>query len=231
MYQIIDEKDEQQKYNQIVDKITPQSLGLKPTTDFAQYAQQTLIDENPAKVKEWIDKGSIGVMEAGRRFAYEFDGTYDNVISREEQIAEFRRKHPVTGQIKPHTGVDYAAPMGTPVVALGDGTVISAGWTDNGGGNVIKIKHNSVYTTGYLHLKGFASGIKKGAKVRQGQVIGYVGSTGRSTGPHLDFRVWRNGSPIDPLTMKSPAAEPLPKEYKPKLDSLYNHYISLVNGD
>ena len=142
-----------------------------------------------------------------------------------------RRKHPVTGQIRPHTGVDYAAPMGTPVVALGDGTVISAGWTDNGGGNVIKIKHNSVYTTGYLHLKGFASGIKKGAKVRQGQVIGYVGSTGRSTGPHLDFRVWRNGSPIDPLTMKSPAAEPLPKEYKPKLDSLYNHYISLVNGD
>ncbi|MGN1226204.1 MAG: peptidoglycan DD-metalloendopeptidase family protein [Candidatus Cryptobacteroides sp.] len=142
-----------------------------------------------------------------------------------------RRKHPVTGQIKPHTGVDYAAPLGTPVVALGDGTVISAGWTDNGGGNVIKIKHNSVYTTGYLHLKGFASGIKKGAKVRQGQVIGYVGSTGRSTGPHLDFRVWRNGSPIDPLTMKSPAAEPLPAAYKPELDSLYTHYISLINGD
>ena len=103
MYQIIDEKDEQQKYNQIVDKITPQSLGLKPTTDFAQYAQQTLIDENPAKVKEWIDKGSIGVMEAGRRFAYEFDGTYDNVISREEQIAEFRRKHPVIGESRSRT--------------------------------------------------------------------------------------------------------------------------------
>ena len=140
-----------------------------------------------------------------------------------------RRKHPVTGQIRPHTGVDYAAPMGTPVVALGDGTVLSAGWTDNGGGNMIKIRHNSVYTTGYLHLKGFAKGIKKGAKVKQGQTIGYVGSTGRSTGPHLDFRVWKNGQPIDPLNMKSPAAEPLSQIYKPQLDSLYMHYTQMLS--
>lgn len=142
-----------------------------------------------------------------------------------------RRKHPVTGQIRPHTGVDYAAPKGTPVVALGDGTVLSAAWTNNGGGNMIKIRHNSVYTTGYLHLNGFAKGIRSGVKVKQGQVIGYVGSTGRSTGPHLDFRVWKNGSPIDPLTMKSPAADPLPKQYKPQLDSLYRHYTDIINGD
>lgn len=140
-----------------------------------------------------------------------------------------RRKHPVTGQVRPHTGVDYAAPLGTPVVALGDGTVISAGWTNNGGGNVIKIKHNSTYTTGYLHLKGYATGIKKGAKVKQGQIIGYVGSTGRSTGPHLDFRVWKNGTPIDPLSMKSPAADPLPAKYKPQLDSLYEHYTAILS--
>ena len=140
-----------------------------------------------------------------------------------------RRKHPVTGQVRPHTGVDYAAPMGTPVVALGDGTVISAGWTNNGGGNVIKIKHNSTYATGYLHLKGYAKGIRKGAKVKQGQVIGYVGSTGRSTGPHLDFRVWKNGTPIDPLSMKSPAAEPLPAKYKPQLDSLCSHYTAILS--
>ncbi len=139
-----------------------------------------------------------------------------------------RRKHPVTGQIRPHTGVDYAAPAGTPVVALGDGTVLSAGWTNNGGGNMIKIKHNSVYTTGYLHLQGFAKGIRSGVKVKQGQVIGYVGSTGRSTGPHLDFRVWKNGTPIDPLSMKSPAADPLPSQYKPQLDSLYTYYTQLL---
>lgn len=142
-----------------------------------------------------------------------------------------RRKHPITGQVRPHTGVDYAAPMGTPVVALGDGVVTFAGWTNNGGGNMIKIQHNSVYNTGYLHLKGFASGIKKGKHVTQGQVIGYVGSTGRSTGPHLDFRVWKNGTPIDPLAMKSPAAEPLPSQYKPQLDSLFTTYSNMLNGD
>lgn len=141
------------------------------------------------------------------------------------------RRHPITGQVRPHTGVDYAAPMGTPVVALGDGVVTFAGWTNNGGGNMIKIQHNSVYNTGYLHLKGFASGIKKGKRVVQGQVIGYVGSTGRSTGPHLDFRVWKNGTPIDPLSMKSPAAEPLPSQYKSQLDSLFTTYSNLINGN
>lgn len=140
------------------------------------------------------------------------------------------RKHPVTGKVRPHTGVDYAAPSGTPVHALGDGTVISAGWTTTGGGNVIKIKHNSTYTTGYLHLKGFAKGIKKGVKVSQGQVIGYVGSTGVSTGPHLDFRVWKNGSPIDPLSMKSPDATPLPAKYKPELDSLSTLYKGIFES-
>lgn len=144
----------------------------------------------------------------------------------------YARKHPVTGKVRPHTGVDYAAPAGTPVYALGDGVVLSAGWTTTGGGNVIKIRHNSVYTTGYLHLKGFAKGIKAGAKVKQGQVIGYVGSTGTSTGPHLDFRVWQNGSPIDPLKMKSPAADPLPKQYQPQLDSLCTMYMEMIgNGD
>lgn len=140
----------------------------------------------------------------------------------------YHRKHPVTGKVRPHTGVDYAAPAGTPVHALGDGTVISAGWTNTGGGNVVKIQHNSTYTTAYMHLKGFAKGIRRGAHVYQGQVIGYVGSTGMSTGPHLDFRVWKNGSPIDPLNMHSPAATPLPAEKKPELDSLYNSYLQIL---
>ncbi|MCD8294084.1 MAG: peptidoglycan DD-metalloendopeptidase family protein, partial [Clostridia bacterium] len=102
------------------------------------------------------------------------------------------RRHPVTRKVQPHTGVDYAAPTGTPVVAVGDGRVLSAK-NEGAGGNVIRIKHNSTYTTAYLHLSKYAAGIRAGATVHQGQVIGYVGATGRVTGPHLDFRVWKNG--------------------------------------
>ena len=98
------------------------------------------------------------------------------------------RKHPVHGDVRPHTGVDYAAPTGTPVHAVGDGTVISVGW-GGGGGNTVKIRHNSVYTTAYLHLSKYGPGIKAGVRVTQGQVIGYVGMTGTATGPHLDYRV------------------------------------------
>lgn len=131
----------------------------------------------------------------------------------------YHRKHPVHGDVRPHTGVDYAAPTGTPVVSVGDGTVLSAGW-GGGGGNTIKIRHNSVYTTAYLHLSKFASGIKAGARVRQGQVIGYVGATGTATGPHLDYRVWKNGTPINPLTMEAPPAVPIRSENLPALDSV-----------
>lgn len=120
----------------------------------------------------------------------------------------YARKHPVHGDVRPHTGVDYAAPTGTPVVTIGDGTVISMGW-GGGGGNTVKIRHNSTYTTGYLHLSKYAAGMKVGDHVQQGQVIGYVGATGTATGPHLDFRVWKNGTPINPLTMDSPPADPI----------------------
>lgn len=135
----------------------------------------------------------------------------------------YRRRHPIYGTVRPHTGVDYAAPAGTPVQALGDGVVLSAGW-GGGGGNTVKIRHNSVYTTAYLHLRSYAKGIKAGKRVAQGEVIGYVGSTGASTGPHLDFRVWKNGTPIDPLHMDSPSAEPIKPENKPMLDSLVRKY-------
>lgn len=142
----------------------------------------------------------------------------------------YARKHPVLKIVRPHTGVDYAAPSGTPVVSIGDGVVVSKGWA-GGGGNTLKIKHNSVYTTIYMHLKGYASGIKVGQRVKQGQLIAYVGSTGMSTGPHLDFRVHKNGKPINPLTMESPSIEPVSKNnmesfkdcmagYQCQLDSL-----------
>ncbi len=123
------------------------------------------------------------------------------------------RLHPVLKIRRPHHGIDYAAPTGTPVYALGDGRVIARAYQKRGGGNYIKIKHNSVYTTVYMHLHGFAKGISKGTQVRQGQLIGYVGSTGLSTGPHLDFRVYKNGHPVDPLKIDAPPVNPVKEEH------------------
>ena len=140
----------------------------------------------------------------------------------------YARKHPVTGQVRPHTAVDYAAPTGTPVVAIGDGTVVSAGWA-GGGGNTVKIRHNSVYTTSYMHLSKYGPGIKAGVSVKQGQVIGYVGMTGTATGPHLDFRVYQNGTAINPLTLESPSAEPIKDEFRAALDSTF--HIRLAEMD
>ncbi len=136
------------------------------------------------------------------------------------------RMHPVYHVVRPHHGVDYAAPIGTPVQSIGDGTVIAKGWDKKGGGNYIKIKHNSTYTTTYMHLKGFAKGVSKGAKVKQGQTIGYVGSTGASTGPHLDFRLQKNGTYIDPLKFKSPSAEPVKQENMEVFKQSVNAFIN-----
>lgn len=129
----------------------------------------------------------------------------------------YARRHPITRKVQPHTGVDYAAPKGTPVMSIGDGVVTSMK-NEGAGGNVVRIKHNSVYRTAYLHLSRFASGLKPGKRVRQGEVIGYVGSTGRSTGPHLDFRVWKNDSPINPLKMDSPPAEPVKAGFRTEFE-------------
>ncbi len=119
------------------------------------------------------------------------------------------RLHPVYKVRRPHHGVDYAAPAGTPVVAIADGTVTSKTWDSKGGGNILKIKHANNLTSGYLHLKGYAKGIKSGSRVSQGQVIAYVGNTGASTGPHLDFRLWKGATPIDPLKAPSNPVEPI----------------------
>ncbi len=116
------------------------------------------------------------------------------------------RKHPILGFNKMHRGTDFAAPEGTPIMASGDGKVIRSRWC-GGGGNCIKIKHNSTYTTVYAHLSKFARGIKEGVKVRQGQIIGYVGSTGLSTGPHLHYEVIENGRKINSQTLKLPSGK------------------------
>ncbi len=122
------------------------------------------------------------------------------------------RMHPVLRIRRPHHGVDYAAPKGTPVHTIGSGTVTDVRYA-GGAGRMIKIRHNSTYSTAYLHLSGYAKGIHSGARVQQGQVIGYVGSSGLSTGPHLDFRFYKNGSPVDPLKVESPPSLPVKAEY------------------
>ena len=131
--------------------------------------------------------------------------------SRISSKFSYSRLHPVHKVRRPHTGVDYAAPKGTPVVAGADGVVTFKGW-GGGGGNTLKIKHAGGYTTGYLHLNGFAKGIHQGSHVSQGQLIGYVGSTGTSTGPHLDYRVWKGKNPIDPLKIPQEPSEPIKAE-------------------
>ena len=118
------------------------------------------------------------------------------------------RKHPIDGFNKMHRGTDFAAPMGTPIMASGDGLIKKAGWC-GGGGNCVVIKHNSTYKTVYAHMSKFASGIRSGVRVKQGQTIGYVGSTGKSTGPHLHYEVIVNGKKINSQTLKLPSGKVL----------------------
>ncbi len=145
------------------------------------------------------------------------------------------RKHPIDGFNKMHKGTDFAAPMGTPIMASGDGVVKKASWC-GGGGNCVVIKHNSTYQTVYAHMSKFASGIRSGVRVKQGQVIGFVGSTGKSTGPHLHYEVIVNGKKINSQTLKLPSGKILKGEermvfetHKIKLDVLKSEKIIGLN--
>ena len=129
------------------------------------------------------------------------------------------RLHPILKIRRPHLGVDYAAPTGTPVVSIGSGTVTFSGWK-GGFGRLVEVKHNNSYATMYAHLSGFGSGVRRGARIAQGQVVGYVGASGLATGPHLDFRVKKGGTFVDPLGIKSPPAQPIPAAYA----SAYGEY-------
>ncbi len=127
------------------------------------------------------------------------------------------RLHPILRIRRPHYGVDYAAPAGTPVHAIGDGKVTSVR-IDNGSGRIVRIQHNSVYATAYMHLSRFGEGISQGVFVKQNQIIGYVGTSGLSTGPHLDFRFYKNGSPVDPLKVEAPPVEPVSEENRARFE-------------
>lgn len=131
--------------------------------------------------------------------------------------------HPILKYRRPHLGVDYAAAVGTPVYTVGDG-VVDRIWKTKEGGRQIRIKHNSTYSTLYCHLSAYAKNIKTGKKVKQGDVIAYVGKTGLATGPHLDFRFYRNGKAIDPLKVKSEAVKPIDSAYRFIFDSIVSRY-------
>ena len=141
-----------------------------------------------------------------------------------------RRFHPILKIYRPHLGIDYAAPPGTPVVTVGDGEVIYAGW-DRGFGRIVKVRHNAVYVTTYGHLSRFARGIRKGKRVRQGQVIGYVGSSGLATGPHLDYRLLRRGRYVNPLTVDLPAADPVKKKYRSAFRDVVLENLGLLDEE
>ena len=130
--------------------------------------------------------------------------------SRISSKYNLRRKHPIYKRTMPHLGTDYAAPYGTPIYAVADGYISRKGRT-KGNGNFVKIKHDKTYSTQYLHMQSFAKGLDKGDHVKQGQVIGYVGSTGAATGPHVCYRFWKNGKQVNPLVQNLPPPEPLPE--------------------
>ncbi|MEM9990345.1 MAG: peptidoglycan DD-metalloendopeptidase family protein [Bacteroidota bacterium] len=154
----------------------------------------------------------------------EFEGYYDEngspmkkgflrspvKYSRISSRYNLRRFHPVLKRVKAHLGTDYAAPYGTPILAVGNGVIERIGYT-RGNGRFIKVRHDDTYQTQYLHMQKFADGMAKGTQVKQGQVIGYVGSTGLATGPHVCFRFWKNGKQVNHLALKFPPAKPLPE--------------------
>lgn len=190
-----------------------------------RYANGEFIGLGDIKAAEFQHKGKVFrayYFDNGDREGY-FDKN-GNSLQKELLKAPFRysqrissgftrnRFHPILRQNRPHYGTDYAAPTGTPVIAVGDGVVIEA-QRRGGNGNIVQIRHNSTYTTAYLHLNGFASGIRRGVEVKQGDVIGYVGQTGLATGPHLCYRMYVNDRPVNSQRIDLPASESLEKNF------------------
>lgn len=157
------------------------------------------------KITDYFDETGMSLRKAFLQAPLKF--------SRISSGYTMRRFHPVQKRYKAHLGTDYAAPTGTPIMSVGDGTVIEARYSKYNG-NYVKVKHNGTYTTQYLHMSKIASGMKPGQRVKQGDVIGYVGSTGLATGPHVCFRFWKNGKQVDHRKEKLPASDPIKPEYK-----------------
>jgi len=178
---------------------------------FVQDSVESYFDQDGNSMRRQFLKAPVRYSRIGSRFSHS-------------------RMHPILRIRRPHYGVDYSAPIGTPVYAVGDGRVIEIA-NKSEAGNMIRIRHNSVYLTAYLHLSYYAKGIELGSLVKQGDVIGYVGSSGLSTGPHLDFRFYKNGYPVDPLKVEAPPVEPISEENRNLYDSVKTimmHRLDLI---
>ena len=149
-------------------------------------------------------------------------------FSRISSYFNTSRLHPILRRVRPHFGTDYAAPHGTPIMSVGNGVVLEARYS-GGNGNYVKIRHDKQHTTQYLHMSRIGPGIRSGAQVQQGQTIGYVGSTGLATGPHVCFRFWKNGQQVNHLRLSFPPPEPLPKEEIPSFNKEKEGIIALLN--
>ncbi len=150
-------------------------------------------------------------------------------FSRISSRFSYNRRHPILKIRRPHLGVDYVAPIGTPVHSVGDGVVVSVGRRTQEG-RMVQIKHNGTYSTQYLHLSRYGTGIRNGAYVMQGQIIGYVGSSGLSTGPHLDFRFYKNGQAVDPLKVKSPSVNPVNLDNMETFNIVMNYWKDYLDS-
>ena len=213
-------------------------FALQPGDQFRMIYEQLYIDGNPYAYGDIVAAEFVHEGDTTKAYLFQKDDRSGYYNERGESLQKellkaplqysrissgysYSRLHPILKKRMPHLGIDYAAPRGTPVVSVGDGTVIEARYR-GANGKIAKIRHNSSYTTAYLHLNGFARGIRRGVEVEQGQVIGYVGSTGRSTGPHLDYRIYKHGSPVNPLSIDPPSTDNIPDSLLPD----YQKYIA-----
>ena len=217
--------------------------------DVKQGDRFNLVVEKVYKGKEFIRYGTIQAVEyqrgektiRGIRYQEDYYDEKGNSLRKAFLKAPLRfnrissrfsrsRNHPILGGVRPHYGVDYAAPMGTPIWAVADGTVDSCGWNSGFGKQVI-LRHGNGYMTCYGHLSKYGSGIRRGARVKQKQVIGYVGSTGLSTGPHLDYRLAKDGRYRNPLKETFPAGVPLRKEERVNFEKRKSEVLVWLQGD
>jgi murein DD-endopeptidase MepM/ murein hydrolase activator NlpD len=220
-------------------------FGLQKGDSFKVIYEEMSIDEKPLGVgkiycAQFTGSGSsiyaIPFIQDGRESFFDGKGNslrkaflkaplqYSRVSSR----FSGSRLHPILRIRRPHYGVDYAAPVGTPVHSIGDGRVTQTSY-EGGSGRMVRIVHNSIYSTAYLHLSRFGEGIAPGKIVKQGDIVGYVGTSGLSTGPHLDFRFYKNGSPVDPLKVDAPPVEPVSEANKEKFEKSKTVVLSLLD--
>ncbi len=208
------------------DKFVKYGDILAAEYNLAEHAHQAVLYQDPTGHKDYYDLSGKSLKKAFLKSPL----NYRRISSR----FSYSRFHPIFKRYQPHLGVDYAAPVGTPVVSSGDGVVIFAGWK-RGFGKIVEIRHPNGFVTSYGHLSRYAKGIKKGVRVHQKELIGYVGSTGASTGPHLDYRVKANGRYVNPLKMVLPPAKPVQKEYFAGFERIRDNLLYamelLTNGE